>query len=334
MKKYPSISIIARTLNTNLPMFTRVLESVKMQKYPKKLIEYLVMDGGSTNGTVELAKKYGCKVIKKDIEDEARAGWGIKIARGDIILDLESDNIITSDDWFLKMVKPFMEYKEIFFTYSAYNSYENDMSLTTKYCALFGSTDPLLYYLGKSEKIPLAQKEYNKGIIIQNKPDYYVVKFDKDNLPTLGANGHMFRRDVISKVIKDPKDYTHTDAVMDMLDLGFDTFGVVKNSIIHVANPSIMGLVRRRVEVKKSFYDKRRGKRKYLVFNWKSGRDRLNLIKFVFFSLTFVFPLYESIRGYMKIRDRAWFLHPVLSFIMFFAYGISELQWLVKRMSK
>ena len=54
----PSISIVSCTWNTNLFMFEQVLKVIQMQNYPKKLIEHIVMDAGSINGTVELAKKY------------------------------------------------------------------------------------------------------------------------------------------------------------------------------------------------------------------------------------------------------------------------------------
>lgn len=300
-----------------------------MQKYPKKLIEYIIVDGGSTNGTIELAREYGCKIIQKGlkVEEEARASLAIKAAKGDLILDLESDNIITSSDWFEQMVKPFKENKNVFFTYSAYNGYEKDMPATTRYCALIGAPDPVLYYLNKTEKIPLYQKKYTKGKLIDETKDYYVVEFNRDNLPTLGANGCMILRSAINKVNKDSSKFTHTDAIAQLVDMGYTTFGVVKNSLIHAANPRVFDLVKRRVEVKRNFYDARRGKRKYLVYNPSSAVDRWNLVKCVIFSITLIVPLAESIWGYFTIRDLAWFLHAPISFLLVVGYGISELQF-------
>ena len=87
-----------------------------------------------------------------------------------------------------------------------------------------------------------------------------------------------------------------------------------KNSVIHVIPPNISTYIKRRVQVKETFYDGRRGKRKYLVFNWKSLKDRWNMFKFMLASFTFVYPLYESIHGFATIRDYAWFLHPKMCF--------------------
>src|SRR5439155_16961430 len=142
MAKFPSISIVTCTYMSDLSRFTKVLESVKKQNYPKYLIEHLIMDGGSKNGTLELAKKYGCKVYSdpsyKDVAQK-RASIGIMKSKNELILILEDDNILPSKNWLAEMVVPFIENKTIFCTFSAYNSYEKVMNDTTKYCALFGS---------------------------------------------------------------------------------------------------------------------------------------------------------------------------------------------------
>lgn len=337
MNKLPSISIVTGTWNPSLTLFERVLKSLKSQAYPKQLLEHIIFDAGSTNGAVQLARKYGCDVtVRSDLVEgeQVRQSLEIKTARGDIVLLLQSDNILTSKNWLQEMIQPFLDNKKVFCTFSAYNSYEKEMSATTRYGAFFGAGDPALYYLGKSDKIPLLQTTYDKGEIIDEKPGYWVVKFTKDTLPTMGDNGHMVLRSAIQKVNKDPNSYTHVDAFADMLNLGYDTCAAVKNSVIHVIGPNILTYAQRRLQVKQKFYDGRRGKRRYLVFNWQSSRDRFNAMKYVILSVTIVFPLYESIRGYVKIRDTAWFLHPILSFIMLFAYGISEFRWYLKNFMK
>lgn len=332
MKKLPSISLVGCTYNTDLLAFKRMLEALKLQTYPKRLIEHIVMDAGSTNGTVELARKYGCKVyVHPELreEEQVRASLGFKKAKGEMLLIIQADNIVTSKDWIMRMIQPFLENKNIACTFSAYNSYEKDMSATTRYCALFGVNDPTIYYLNKTDKIRMDQTLYNKGKIIKETENYYIVQFNKNNLPTLGDNGHMFPKSLMKSVSKDSVNYMHTDAVRDLLDRGHDSFGVVKNATIHVQNPNILQSIKRRVEVKEKYYDVYRGRRKYMVYN--PVQDRINLIKYIFFSLTVIIPLLESIRGYIKIRDKAWFLHPLACFLMVVGYGISEIRWFFKK---
>jgi glycosyltransferase involved in cell wall biosynthesis len=326
-----TISIITCTFNTDLVTFKRCLEAVKMQKFPKKSIEHLVIDAGSKNGTVELAKKYGCKVIVREelkIREQVRQSIGFKKAKGDILLVLESDNILTSPDWLEKMVKPFQDNKKLVCSFSAYNGYKKNDNLLTRYTGLFGSPHPILYYLNKSDKIPLTCKKYNKGKIVSETKDYYIIKFNAENLPTCGDNGHMILRKAMNKVNKDPEAYVHLDAMLELVNSNYTYFGVVKNTIIHVGKNNLINDIKRKVELKNEFFDKRRGQRKYLVYNPNNATDRKNLIKCIIYSLTVIIPLYESIKGYIKIRDRAWFLHPLFSFFMVIAFTISEIRFI------
>ncbi len=338
MNDFPSISIVTCTYNANLSLFETVLKALRNQNYPKKLIEHIVMDGGSFNGTIELAKKYGCKVfVRADLaeEEQMRASLGFKKAKGKIILIIQSDNIVLGRDWLKRMVEPFIE-KNVFCTYTAQYGYKKNMSATTHYGALIGANDPLIspYFLDKIEKTTMIQEKYNKGQILKENKNYYVVKFDKESFPPLGDNGQMVLRSVMEKVNKDPKDYLHLDTFARMFDLGYDTCGVVKTSIIHVITPDIKRFVIRRIQLKEKFFDDRRKSRRFLIFDSSSKKDRINLIKYIIFSATILPTLFQSIRGYLKIRDSAWFLHPIICFLMLGAYAYSEIKWMFRKIGR
>jgi len=156
---YPSITIFTGTLNPSLDIFRQSLESIKMQKYIGNL-QHIVYDGGSTNGCIEMARHYGCtvKIFPGSVDEGSRRLYtSLKEATGDLSVFLESDNILTSADWLARMVEPFGE-PGVFCTSSAYNSYDPTMDPLTKYFALIGSPDPTLYYLHKSDKIPMTQR--------------------------------------------------------------------------------------------------------------------------------------------------------------------------------
>jgi hypothetical protein len=330
LAKYPTISVVFALLNTDLATWKRTLEALKMQDYPKNKIEYLVMDGGSTNGAVQLARIYGCKVfVLAHLRNNAggRIGLGITKARGKIILLLESDNILVGDQWLKQMVQPFLESKLIVSTFSIHNTYEKDMSILTKYCALLGTNDPLVYYLGKSEKLLSYEEKYNKGEVICETKHYYITRFTKQNLPTLGTNGHMVLRKVLLKAVIDPYKYLHTDAFALILSLGFDHYGVVKNSIIHVSGDSIINLILRRAAYKRWHYDRNRNTRYYLVYNPASLRDNLNVVRFVISSLLIFPTCIESIWWYLHKRDPAWFLHPIVCYLITLGYSLSEVRY-------
>lgn len=333
MSKLPTISIVTCMYNCDLTVFRKHLQAIKIQRYPKKFIEHIMMDGGSKNNIITMAKSFGCTVYERPdllFRTQERMSLGISYAKHNFVLILEPDNILIGNDWLEKMTKPFIKHKEIFCTYSAYNGYTKGMPATTRYCALLGTPDPTLYYLQKTEKIPLTQMSYDKGEILSETKDYFIVRFTKETLPTLGDNGNMFLKSALQKVNKNSSGFVHTDAVFQLLSLGYDTVGVVKNKIIHIANPTIFSLVKQRIAIKEIWTNKKGKQRVYHVFSWKSKQDIFKIALYIIFSLTAIVPLLVSIRGYLKIRDPAWFLHPVLCFLMVMGYGISEIKWFIK----
>jgi glycosyltransferase involved in cell wall biosynthesis len=99
----PLVSIIIPTLNEE-KYIGRVLESIKAQNFP---CEIIIGDGGSTDKTLEIAKRYGAIIIRKDKNtrkaknDGARArNDGAKIAKAEMLLSLDADVIL--DTGFLK----------------------------------------------------------------------------------------------------------------------------------------------------------------------------------------------------------------------------------------
>ena len=60
LKQYPKISIV--TVNYNNGRFLEeTILSVLNQKYPN--LEYIIIDGGSTDGSLEIIKKYKTQIV-------------------------------------------------------------------------------------------------------------------------------------------------------------------------------------------------------------------------------------------------------------------------------
>jgi hypothetical protein len=287
---------------------------------------------------VELANKYGC--IVRIFTDDKKEGiisnriyQSLSLLTNDIVCIIGSDNIFPDNDFLRRLVEPF-EDDDIFASYPMHNTYKKNMHILTRYTALLGSPDPTLFYLGKSDKVPMYQNAYDKGEIIEEKKGYYKVKFTKDSLPVVGDNGFAIRTDIYKHSFHPYKVYYHTDKYMDLLKKGINTYGVTKNAIIHTTKQSIWAYVKRRIEVKKHCTDEPIGKRTYLVYDPHSRKDRKNLFLFIVYSLTLVQPFALSIRGYMSITDPAWFLHPFMCILMVFGYGWSEIRRYINALRK
>ena len=84
MNKYPKVSIITVVYN-GIDFLEETIKSVISQTYPN--IEYIIVDGGSTDGTLDIIKKYEAHITKwisepdKGIYDAMNKG--IDLATGD-----------------------------------------------------------------------------------------------------------------------------------------------------------------------------------------------------------------------------------------------------------
>lgn len=94
----PFVSIIIPTLNSESTL-SRCLYAISSIDYPKDELEVIVIDNGSTDGTVEITKKYGAKVfIRPNISISALRNFGAKMAKGDVYGFVDSDCLV-SKNW-------------------------------------------------------------------------------------------------------------------------------------------------------------------------------------------------------------------------------------------
>ncbi len=103
-----SLSVIIRTKNES-KYLGRVLSRLKEQQYDGA-VEIILVDSGSTDETVSIAKGLGCRIIciKPEEFSFGRAlNIGIEKASGEIIINLSGHSVPENKDYFRLMVEPF-----------------------------------------------------------------------------------------------------------------------------------------------------------------------------------------------------------------------------------
>lgn len=119
----PLVSIITVTRNLidagRKDFFRQCVESVRMQDYPN--VEHLIIDGASTDGTVDLLKEMNVNYISepdKGISDAYNKG--IRLAKGKYIAFLSDDDLYSSEQAVSSVIK-ILEERQADFSYAPFN---------------------------------------------------------------------------------------------------------------------------------------------------------------------------------------------------------------------
>lgn len=92
------VSVITPSFN-QAEFLERTIQSVLNVNYPN--LEYIIIDGGSTDGSVDIIKKYADRLTywhsKPDKGQVDALNQGFKIAKGEIIHFLNADDLLTPD---------------------------------------------------------------------------------------------------------------------------------------------------------------------------------------------------------------------------------------------
>lgn len=292
------VSILLPTYN-NQKTLEACLKSIRMQDFPAKEYELMVIDGGSTDKTRDIVKKYGAILINNPdrVEEKARI-LGIKKAKGELILFVDADNVLMGEDWLEKMVEPFKD-KQIAFADTLYFGWRKKDLMKVRYQALIGGDDPLAGYLGLYSRWCYFTNDwtdfpYKKEV----KKNYWKIKLtDKELVPAMGSNGFIIRTKVLRKFVKDS--FIHSDIVYDLVNKGYNCFAKVDAGIVH-DQPTFFKNKVRRIQ--------RRLKNQVAIrYNYGMNSKK---IAWVFFRSIIILPvLYDMIKGYSRKRDVAWVFH-------------------------
>jgi glycosyltransferase involved in cell wall biosynthesis len=316
----PTVSIVIATYNS-MRTLEECLESIIEQNYPRDKLEIIIADGGSTDETIATARKYGVDKILSNplITGEAGKSVGVSAAKNEIIALIDSDNVLESKDWFRKMVEPFKD-PEIVGSEPLYFTYRKGDSLINRYCALLGMSDPLVLYLGNYDRYSHLTGKWNgMNISSHNANGYLVLELDRQNIPTIGANGFLIRRKNLLQTTYKPYLFD-IDVVYELVKGGENKFAKIKIGIIHLYADTTSSFARKQWRrVRDYLYFKKAKMRSY---PWQNTNIK-GLVKFTVVTVL-VFPtVFSAFKGYARVRDPAWFFHPIACWLTLFIYGFA-----------
>ena len=297
----PSISFVIPTYNAE--KYLRLcLESIFSQEYSRDRIEVLIVDGGSKDKTLKISRKYKVRILENPKRlAEVGLAIGVREAKGDYVVAFAADNVLPSHVWLKKMTSPFRKNGDVTGAFSFPKVNPSDPGLNRYYCLI--KTDPLTYFVFNSFGNEL--KTYDP---ILSRDGYDLFLFPKENCPLIAlAQGFIF----LKKAAPNSIESDDVAPFCDMVRKGYK-FALVRDvGIYHYHLENLRSYVRKYV-----FRAITRLNRPISRPGLMDGGKRTRMILWLFYSLFWVWPCLDSIKGYKKEPDVAWFYHPLTSLLL------------------
>jgi glycosyltransferase involved in cell wall biosynthesis len=317
----PTVSCVIPAYNEGTRI-QQCLQSITQQDYPEANIEIIVVDDVSEDDTVEIAKACGAKVVTNGEHNIERGkSIGVQASSGEYVLLLDADNALVGRDWLRLAVESLRRNPGACGAQAARFEYRGTDAPANRYHALMGLGDPFAFYLHKRDRLAWYEQNWTlPGELVESQAEYFLVRFNLQNMPTLGSQGYLVRRADILSTNYEPYLF-HMEMNMEMIKSGRDTFVILRNSIRHDYSGSVGDFLRK---LKRNFglFLEQKDLRTY---RWETPRS--TIVVALVSMLTVVRPLAASIRHYGALRDPAWFLHPLLCFIVPLMYLGIYIKW-------
>ncbi len=322
MKKVLRLSIITPTLNAG-KILEHFFKSVEAQNYPKVNIEVLIVDGGSNDSTLPIAKKHHARIIPNP-EKLAEPGvyHGMQAATGDILVVLATDNIFVSPNAFQEIAEIFSD-PTIYAVYPTHASAAQD-SIYSKYVNMF--TDPFNHFVYWDASNARTYKKVFSTLKHTNTYDIYDFKMST-NKPILAlAQGFSVRRAFISQRKEKMDDIVSVLEMIHKRKLMAYAYPVL---LYHHTIRDLDHFVRKQRWTARNALNKKEYGIAYRERSLTTGQ-RIRAYLFIPYSLTILFPALVSIYKALKERNSIWLLHPLMTWLSAFSITWEILIKLVK----
>ncbi len=310
-------SVIMAAFNSERTI-EKALRSIRGQDFEQSAIEILVVDGGSTDATREIAQKYGAVILDNPVRlPEPAKTIGLKYAHGQYICIMDSDEALQSKKMFQKRYELLYNHPEV-------------------KCLAIGldtpkHSEPCCYYINAVGD-PFSCFVYRtytdsmegliKGKCNKNEKGEYIACFKEDEIKPIGDSGTVMDKNFIFLHYQDELEAETTSALFERIITDTHYVGYIDgDKHLHYTSSNF-----------KTFFHKLKFRIINNIYNVsESGfagkaqhNRRLNMRKYLFpiYSISLVFPLIDGVRMSVSYKHWIFLLHPIFALYVLGEIGV------------
>lgn len=307
------ISVVMPTYNSEKTI-ALALQSIKDQIFPQDQIEILVIDGGSTDTTRQIAKKFGCQILdNQKVQPEFAKHIGITQAKGKYCVFLDSDEQLMNRKSFqikFDLLESNLGVKNVLI-----GGLKNPKGypFINEYASRFG--DPFSYFMYGIDAGDYIESLKNRFKLKTEAKEYIIYTVNNEITPICDGGGHFFDLDYLKTTV-DIKNQKIVSIVFDAMVKRTKKFAVIRNDYIEHYSNTKLGSYLRKIQwrIVNNVYNT-----KNMLPGFKNRQTLqqkgLILKKYLFLLLSIIpiWPIYSSILLSVINKDIRFTIHFIIS---------------------
>jgi glycosyltransferase involved in cell wall biosynthesis len=307
----PKTTFIVPTLNAE-KYLPSCLSSIRNQKYPQRLIEIIIADGGSTDKTKNIAISFGAIIISNPkIYQEYGKTLASKVAKGALLFYIDSDNVLATKTFVSSVVNVYRKHLEVmgFLPQTVPAPDSNPIDRYLGY--LF--TDPFTWFVYKNSANPGDFHKKYKPIFSSS--EYELYRFPKEQIPLFGlAQGVATNK----KFIRGTYDYA--DDILSGIKLirrGGIVAYIPKATLYHYHIRSFRQFIQKYSwRVRNNFSRSIKDTGLVSRLSYLSPCQKLRIVLFLPYALSVIFSLIDAVLLSFRYKDRVMLYHLIISYTL------------------